>query len=121
MVHGLQPRAAIMQNGTNKGAAVEVMQTLRSSPGLEDIWQLHWSYTAGIEHNAPGVFIANLEEPATMAQRLTAPPARRVVVGSRPVFRLTSPRHWIKVTANANGVFTVTNSRNNFSKTYSPR
>ena len=74
MVHGLRPRAAIMQNGINKGAAVDVMQTLRSSPGLEDIWQLHWSYTAGIEHNAPGVFIANLEEPATMAERLTAPP-----------------------------------------------
>ena len=42
-----------MQNGVTKGAAVEVMQTLRSSPSLLDVWQLHWSYTAGIEHNAP--------------------------------------------------------------------
>ena len=75
MVLGLRPRVAIMQNGTTKGAAVDVMQLMRSSPGLEDIWQLHWSYTAGIEHNAPGVLIANLEEPATLAQRLTAPPA----------------------------------------------
>jgi len=117
MVLGLRPRVAIMQNGTNKGAAVDVMQLLRSSPGLEDIWQLHWSYTAGLEHNAPGVFIANLEEPATLAQRLTAPPG-----GPRPPAGPSHvPAYWIKVTANANGAFTVTNSRNHFSKTYNPR
>ena len=32
-----------------------------------------------------------------------------------------SPAYWIKVTANAGGTFTVINSRNNFSKTYSPQ
>jgi len=117
MVHGLRPRAAIMQNGTNKGAAVDVMQVLRSSPGLEDIWQIHWSYTAGIEHNAPGVFIANLEEPATLAQRLTAPPGAARPPAAPPHV----PAYWIKVTAHATGAFTVTNSRNNFSKTYDAR
>src|SRR5260370_18715829 len=91
MVHGLRPRVAIMQNGTNKGAAADVMQTLRSSPGLEDIWQLHWSYTAGIEHNAPGVFIANLEEPATLAARLTAPAGG----GRGAVAPPHVPAHWI--------------------------
>ena len=122
MVHGLRPRAAIMQNGTNKGAAVDVMQTLRSSPGLEDIWQLHWSYTAGIEHNAPGVFIANLEEPATMAERLTTPPgAARGGPGRGPAAPPHVPAFWIKVVAHANGMFTVTNSRNSFVKTYNPR
>jgi beta-lactamase superfamily II metal-dependent hydrolase len=117
MVHGLRPRVAIMQNGTNKGAAVDVMQVLRSSPGLEDIWQLHWSYTAGIEHNAPGVFIANLEEPATMAGRLIAPSGSGRGAGAPP----HAPAYWIKVTANASGTFTVVNSRNDFSKTYSPQ
>jgi len=117
LVLGLRPRAAIMQNGTTKGANVEVMQLLRSSPGLEDIWQLHWSYTAGIEHNAPGVFIANLEEPKTLAERLTAPPG-----GPRPPAAPPHvPAHWIKVTAHPSGAFTITNSRNNFSKTYQPR
>lgn len=116
MVYGLRPRVAIIQNGVTKGAAVDVMQTLRASQGLEDIWQLHWSYTAGIEHNAPGVFIANLEEPSAMAARMTAPPA---AVGGRGA---GVPPHvsayWIKVTAGADGAFTVANSRNNFSKTY---
>jgi hypothetical protein len=74
LVHALQPRVAVMQNGTRKGAAASAMTTMRSSPGLEDIWQLHWSYGAGIEQNSAGVFIANVEDAATVASVLTAPP-----------------------------------------------
>ena len=47
---------------------------MRTSPGLEDIWQLHWSYGAGIEQNSAGVFIANVDDNATIAGILTAPP-----------------------------------------------
>src|SRR4029079_3178539 len=56
------------------GAGTEAMKTMRSSPGLEDIWQLHWSYNAGIELNSAGGFIANIDAPATIAGVLTAPP-----------------------------------------------
>ena len=45
-VHGLQPRVALMQNGTRKGGAPDPMQTILSSPGLENLWQMHWSYNA---------------------------------------------------------------------------
>jgi hypothetical protein len=31
------------------------------------------------------------------------------------------PAYWIKVTANTNGMFTASNSRNDFSKTYDAR
>ncbi len=64
LVHALQPRVAIMNNGTRKGGAVETFQTLESSPGFEDLWQLHWSYNVMTDHNAPGVFIANLDDNA---------------------------------------------------------
>src|SRR6476620_2527041 len=37
-VHGLQPRVVVVQNGTRKGGAVDPMKTVRSSPGLEDVW-----------------------------------------------------------------------------------
>jgi hypothetical protein len=74
LVHGVRPRVAVMQNGTRKGGAVAAMQTMRSSPGLEDIWQLHWSYNSGIEQNSAGVFIANVDDAATIANVLTAPP-----------------------------------------------
>jgi len=114
LVRGLQPRVAVMQNGVTKGAAVDIMQTLRASPRLEDIWQLHWSYTAGIEHNAPGVFIANVEEPGTLAARLSASSEAGRGAGVPP----HSPAYWITVTASGDGTFTVANSRNHFSRTY---
>ena len=47
LVHGLRPRVAVMNNSTRKGGALPTMQTLYTSPGLEDIWQLHWAYAAG--------------------------------------------------------------------------
>ncbi|MFO7301074.1 MAG: MBL fold metallo-hydrolase [Acidobacteriota bacterium] len=74
LVHGLRPRVAVMQNGTRKGGGAETHQILLSSPGLEDLWQLHWSYNAQIEFNPPGLFIANVDSNETIAGILTAPP-----------------------------------------------
>ena len=93
LVHALAPRVAVMQNGTRKGGTVQTFQTLHTSPGLEDIWQLHWAYNGGSEHNPPGVFIANIEDPQTMAAVLTAPRRSPAVVGEarRLVLRLVLP------------------------------
>lgn len=74
LVHGLQPRVAIQQNGTRKGATLQTNRTLYSSPGFEDVWQLHWSYNVGTEFNPAGIFIANIDEPSVIATVLTAPP-----------------------------------------------
>ena len=63
-----------MNNGTRKGGAANTFKVLESSPGLEDLWQLHWSHNVGVEHNAPGTFIANIEDNETIAGVLTAPP-----------------------------------------------
>jgi beta-lactamase superfamily II metal-dependent hydrolase len=73
-VHGLQPRVALMQNGTRKGGAPAPMQTILSSPGLEALWQMHWSYNAMLEQNSPALYIANVEDMPTIAGVLTAPP-----------------------------------------------
>jgi len=112
LVHGLEPEVAIMHNSTRKGGAVQTMQVLYTSPGLENVWQLHWAYAAGPEWNTPGVFIANIEEPEVVASVLTKTP-----LGGRGGHN-TGPANWIKVSARADGSFTVTNTRNNFSKTY---
>jgi competence protein ComEC len=74
LVHTLQPRVAVMYNGTRKGGGVTAMQGVWRSPGLEDFWQLHWSYNGGLELNSAGLFIANMDDPATIAGILTAPP-----------------------------------------------
>ena len=41
-VHAMHPRVAIMNDGTRKGGEPDVMKTVHSSPGLEDLWQLHF-------------------------------------------------------------------------------
>ena len=117
LVHAVRPRVAVMQNGPTKGGEPATFQTLHTSPGLQDIWTLHWSYAAGVEQNSPGAFIANLDSAATIASVLTAAPGARIA-GTDPAH---GPAHYIKISARRDGSFTVTNTRNGFSKTYGPR
>jgi beta-lactamase superfamily II metal-dependent hydrolase len=121
LVHGVRPRVAVMQNGTRKGGSVAAYQIMRASPGLEDIWQLHWSHHGMIEHNPPGIFIANVDDPATIASVLTAPPGQRGGGGGGAAAAAHTPAHYIKISAREDGTFTLTNTRNGFSKTYLPR
>jgi beta-lactamase superfamily II metal-dependent hydrolase len=115
LVHGLAPEVAVMHNSLRKGGAVQTMQMLYTSPGLENVWQLHWAYAAGLEWNTPGVFIANPEDPEVVASILTKAPLGGP--GSHAGHN-SGPAYWIKVSAHSDGTFTVTNTRNNFSKTY---
>jgi len=84
-----------MNNGAKKGGDAETWPVLRAAPGLEDIWQSHFSLAGGKEKNPPDDFIANLEPVDCQGK-------------------------WVKLSAASDGVFTVTNSRNGFSKTYRP-
>jgi competence protein ComEC len=118
IVHALRPRVAIMNNGTRKGGPPEVMKTLYSSPGLEDLWQMHFSELSGQEYTVPGMFIANLlDEPsaAMPVAPMPAPPAGR---GAPPAPVHNGTAYWIKLSAQTDGSFTVTNARNGFSKKY---
>jgi len=193
LVHGLAPRVAIMNNGTRKGGEPDVFKVLFDSPGLEDLWQLHWSYNVPLE-NAPATFIANIDDNATLAGVLTAPPpaprggggargagapgaagfgggrgaapagpgagappagappagapAAAAPAGAAPAGAAPgaaagpgagrqgggrgggfggggaaahTPAYLLKISAQEDGTFTVTNTRTGFSKTYAPR
>jgi competence protein ComEC len=120
VVHAVQPRVAIMNNGTRKGGHVQTYETLRSSPGLEDVWQLHWSYWGGVEHNAPGVMIANIDEPNQLAAVVN--PAAGATPPAGPGGNANhAPAHYLKVSARRDGSFVVMNSRNGYAKTYGAR
>ena len=117
-VHAMHPRVAIMNDGTRKGGEPDVMKTVHSSPGLEDLWQLHFSLLSGQEYSVPGMFIANPidEQQAAMPiAPLAAPPPGP---GAPPAPVHNGTAYWIKVSAKQDGSFTFTNSRNGFSKTY---
>ena len=92
LVWALHPRVAIMNNGARKGGEAEAWQVVKSSPGLEDLWQLHYALAAGKEHNVADSYVANPEE--------------------------NCAGKYLKLSVQADGSFTVTNSRNGFSKTY---
>ncbi|HLH37542.1 MAG TPA: MBL fold metallo-hydrolase [Bryobacteraceae bacterium] len=94
-IYGMAPRVAIMNNGPRKGADPQGWKTVKASPGLEDLWQLHYAAANGEAANVPDTFIANLEEHCS--------------------------GNYLKVTAEPNGAFTVYNPRNKFSKKYGPK
>ncbi|MEO7142008.1 MAG: MBL fold metallo-hydrolase [Bryobacteraceae bacterium] len=95
IVDALHPRVAIMNNGAKKGGSVEAWTTVKNSPGLEDLWQLHFAVEGGKDHNVPDSFIANVDE--------------------------NGDGKYISLSASADGGFVVTNSRNKYTKTYPPR
>jgi beta-lactamase superfamily II metal-dependent hydrolase len=61
MVDALGARAAIMNNGERKGGSIPVIDTILDAPGLETLWQLHYSEEGGDDHNTNDDFIANLQ------------------------------------------------------------
>src|SRR6266853_934713 len=118
LVHALHPRVAIMNNGTRKGGDPGVMRTLFSSPGLEDLWEIHFSVLSGQEYTVPGMFIANTidDPPGTMPVAPAIAPQGGGAAPPAPVHN--GKAYWIKLSAQQDGSFIVTNARNNFSKTY---
>jgi len=95
LVHGLQPRVAVIGNSSKKGATPSAWDVVRSSPGLLDLWQLHFADAGGKEHNTSDPFIANISD--------------------------TDTGYYLKITAREDGSFEVFNPRNKFSKQYPPK
>src|ERR1700687_2305165 len=118
LVHAIQPRVSILNNGTRKGGQPSAMKIIYSTPGLEDLWQLHFSLLSGQEYTAPGMFIANTidDQQDVMPVAPMTPP--QPGPGAPPPPAHTGTAYWVKVSAQMDGSFTVTNARNGFSKTY---
>ena len=94
LVDAITPRVAIMDNGATKGGSKPTVETLRKIPGLEALWQLHYSEEAGPD-NEPEPFIANLHGPDT--------------------------GYGLELTASRNGSFSVYNARTQTTTPYPAR
>jgi beta-lactamase superfamily II metal-dependent hydrolase len=95
LVHAIAPRVAIMDNGEKKGGSPTAWDVIEKSPGLEDLWQVHYSEVGGDAHNVAAPFLANLSGPDT--------------------------GNYLKITASADGSFAVFNSRTRETKKYAAR
>ena len=91
LVHAVHPRVAVMNNGPRKGGIPSAWRIIKESPGLEDLWQLHYAVDGGADHNVAEALIANLDD---------------------------TTAHEIRISAQRNGSFEITNGRNGHSKTY---
>jgi len=92
LVHAIAPRVAIMENGAKKGGSPVAWDVIAKSPGLENLWQLHYAEEGGDAHNVAATFLANLQGP--------------------------DAGNYLKVTASADGSFEVFNSRTRETKKY---
>src|ERR1035441_6749160 len=94
LVWAIQPKVVVMNDGPHKGGPASVFETLRRSPGLEDIWQGPLPLDPSKEINSGESMIANL---GTAAE---------------------CKGNWLEVSVDSNGRYTVTNQRNGYSKAY---
>jgi beta-lactamase superfamily II metal-dependent hydrolase len=92
----LRPRAAIVNNGAYKGGSPSTWTSLRQHTEIEGVWQLHKSLIDGSE-NFPDTFIANLE------------------------FGTNDHGAWIKLSANDDGSFAISNGRTGWTRRYDAR
>ena len=92
LVHAIHARVAIMDNGAKKGGSTPILQTIAKAPGLETLWQLHFSEEGGPQNNTAEKYIAN---------------SQGVDAG-----------HYLELSATRDGSFEVTNSRTNYTQKY---
>src|SRR6185503_10997753 len=95
LVYGLAPLVAIMNNGAAKGGSASTFDTLKVSPGLQDIWALHRVTANDAAHNALPDLTANIDTP--------------------------DRAYFVKTVVQADGAFTMTNARNAISRSYRAR
>jgi competence protein ComEC len=98
LIWAIKPQVVVVNNGARKGFSNGGYETIAKIPGIEGIWQGHRGAMNDATHNTSDDMIANLEDAAPGDQG-----------------------KWIKASISSDGKFTVTNSRNNFSKTYTSR
>jgi competence protein ComEC len=96
-VWSLHPQVVIVNNGPRKGLGANAWDTISKIPGLEDTWQVHLSLATDAAHNTAEQRIANAEPTAQCKG------------------------NFLKASISSDGKFTITNSRNGFSKSYTSR
>ncbi len=92
MVDAIHARVAIMDNGATKGGSTPTLKTIAKAPGLQTLWQLHYSEEGGVDANTLPQYIANPDG--------------------------ADAGHFIEVNAARDGSFVVLNSRTGHTQAY---
>ena len=95
LVYAIHPRVAIMDNGAKKGGSTPVLEVFKKAPGLETMWQLHYSDEGGPSLNTDAQYIANPQG--------------------------VDSGHFLELDANPDGSFEVVNPRTGYEKSYAAK
>lgn len=98
LVDALHARVAIMDNGAKKGGSTPTLKTIKAAPGLETLWQLHYSIEGGDENNTAAEYIANITKEKD-----------------------ADPANYLELIASPSGSFDVYNSRTKATKHYAAK
>jgi competence protein ComEC len=85
LVRSLAPTVSIMSNGTKKGCGADTFATLKSTPSIQAMYQIHRNLREDSQHNTAAELIANLEEKCQANDiRLTVDPSAKSYTVSIP-------------------------------------
>jgi competence protein ComEC len=85
LVHSLAPSVSVMNNGPRKGTSKSAVDALKSSPGIQAMYQVHKNVRADSVNNTADEFVANLEEKcAANHVRLSVEPSGKSYTMSIP-------------------------------------
>lgn len=93
-IGAIRPTVAVMNNGPVKGAGPLAVEYVLESPGLKDLWQLHRAVNNDAAHNTDTQLTANLGDADGCEG------------------------HWLHARVDDDGTYTLTNSRNGYTKSY---
>jgi hypothetical protein len=96
LINSLKPQVVVVNNGGRKGFSNGGYDGIKAIPGLQAIWQGHTGESNDAAHNTAEDRIANLSG-------------------------VEDKGYWIKASIATDGSFTITNARNTYRETSTPR
>lgn len=80
LIHSLEPTISVMSNGTEKGCNPQCFATLKSTPSIQAMYQIHKNLRVDSENNTATEYIANVDSHGNYIKLSVAPDGKSYTV-----------------------------------------